>query len=175
MIKLISELQRRGVFKVAAAYAFGAWILIESGSVIFPVFGASESFVRGYVIFVAIGFLASLLLAWFYHFSEGRLHREVSAEQSHITGDQDGESRRAIPVLVVTLVAALCISIALNILGSRNPIVSDSVADDSSSIAVLPFTNISNDPSDTIFVDGIQHMPLGFDRMRNMIRAAEKK
>lgn len=155
MIKLISELQRRGVFKVAAAYAFGAWILIESGSVIFPVFGASESFVRGYVIFVAIGFLASLLLAWFYHFSEGRLHREVSAEQSHITGDQDGESRRAIPVLVVTLVAALCISIALNILGSRNPIVSDSVADDSSSIAVLPFTNISNDPSDTIFVDGI--------------------
>ena len=142
MIKLISELRRRGVFKVAAAYAFGAWVLIEAGSVIFPVFGASESFVRGYVIFVGIGFLASLLLAWFYHFSDGRLHREVSAEQSHLVDDSDSDSRRAFPVLVVTLIAALCISIALNILGSRNPIVSDSVADDSSSIAVLPFTNI---------------------------------
>ena len=51
MTRLIAELQRRGVVKVAAAYALAAWILIEAGSVLFPTFGASESCFGGFVFF----------------------------------------------------------------------------------------------------------------------------
>ena len=155
MTRLITELQRRGVVKVAAAYALAAWIFIEAGSVLFPTFGASESFFRGYVIFVLIGFVAALILSWFFEFSDGVLQREVSAEEANTSEELKTGSRRVNTAMVVMLAVALCVSLTLNIFGFRNSVVSESVAEDSLSIAVLPFSNISSDPINAVFVDGI--------------------
>jgi hypothetical protein len=60
----LSELKRRNVLRVAAAYAVVAWIIIEAGSVLLPTFGASESAFQIYVIVVLAGFLVSLVMAW---------------------------------------------------------------------------------------------------------------
>ena len=64
MTSFLSELRRRNVLRVAAAYAVVAWILIEAGSVLLPTFGAPESAFKIYVVVVIGGFLASLVLAW---------------------------------------------------------------------------------------------------------------
>ncbi len=42
MRDFLSELRRRNVWRIAAAYALSSWILIEAGSVLLPTFGASE-------------------------------------------------------------------------------------------------------------------------------------
>ena len=42
MTSFVSELKRRNVLRVAAAYALVAWIIIEAGSVLLPTFGADE-------------------------------------------------------------------------------------------------------------------------------------
>lgn len=53
------------------------------------------------------------------------------------------------------LVLALCVSLSLNIVGFRNSIVAESIADDSRAIVVLRFSNTSNDPENAFFGDGI--------------------
>ena len=66
MRSFISELRRRNVLRVAAAYALSAWIIIEAGSVLLPTFGAPEAFFKLYVIVVIAGFVVSVILAWIF-------------------------------------------------------------------------------------------------------------
>ena len=63
MTSFVSELRRRNVLRVAAAYALVSWILIEAGSVLLPTFGAPEWFFKIYVILVLAGFILSIIIA----------------------------------------------------------------------------------------------------------------
>ena len=84
MTTFVSELKRRNVFRVAAAYAVVAWIIIEAGSVLLPTFGASESAFQIYVLVVIAGFLVSLVFAWVFEVTpEGvKLEKNVVREES---------------------------------------------------------------------------------------------
>jgi TolB-like protein/Tfp pilus assembly protein PilF len=154
MSRIISELKRRGVFRVAAAYALASWILIEAGSVLLPTFGAPEWMFRSYVIFVLMGFVISLIAAWYFQITPDGLQREVQAEELPPAAQTPPTSRRLNLAMIAMLVVALIISVSLNIAG-RDTVVDESLADDALSIAVLPFTNRSNDPDNAIFVEGI--------------------
>lgn len=66
MGKLLEELKRRKVFRVAAVYAVVAWVLIQVTDVVLPTFGAPD-WVNQTVIFLFIlGFLPTLIAAWAY-------------------------------------------------------------------------------------------------------------
>ena len=54
MPSFVSELRRRNVLRVAAAYALVSWILIEAGSVLLPTFGVPEWFFKVYTNHVPI-------------------------------------------------------------------------------------------------------------------------
>ena len=58
------ELKRRNVYKVAAAYAVIAWLLIEAVSLL--LFGHEErtSVVTGLVVILAVGFVLALYISW---------------------------------------------------------------------------------------------------------------
>jgi adenylate cyclase len=58
------ELKRRNVYKVAAAYAVIAWVLIEAASVL--LFGHEEwtSVVTALVVILALGFVIALYISW---------------------------------------------------------------------------------------------------------------
>ncbi len=66
MSSLFTELRRRNVFKVGAAYAIVAWLLIEVSSVLLPTFNAPEWIMQVFTLFVILGFPVALLLAWAY-------------------------------------------------------------------------------------------------------------
>jgi adenylate cyclase len=59
-----SELKRRNVFKVAAAYAVIAWLAVEAVSLL--LFGHEErtSAVRALVVILAVGFVLALYISW---------------------------------------------------------------------------------------------------------------
>jgi hypothetical protein len=59
-----SELKRRNVFKVAAAYAVIAWLAVEAVSLL--LFGHEErtSAVRALVVILAVGFALALYISW---------------------------------------------------------------------------------------------------------------
>jgi len=59
-----AELKRRNVSKVALAYAVIAWLLIEVGSILFPVSEGQGSIMTGFIPVLACGFLVAVLVSW---------------------------------------------------------------------------------------------------------------
>lgn len=153
MSSLFAELKRRNVFRVAAAYAVVAWIIIEAGSVLLPTFGASEAAFQIYVVIVIVGFLASLVIAWVFEITpEGvRLERNVARSQS-VTG----QTGRKLDLAVIgLLIVALAVSVSINVTGMRDSDAVAVVPVTRLSIAVLPFDSRSTDPDNQLFADGI--------------------
>jgi adenylate cyclase len=66
MNDLFQELKRRKVFRVTAAYAVVAWMLIEIATVILPTFEAPQWVTQSIVLILILGFPIALVLAWAY-------------------------------------------------------------------------------------------------------------
>ena len=154
MPSFLSELRRRNVLRVAAAYALVAWIIIEAGSVLLPTFGASEGVFQVYVIVVLIGFFISVVLAWVFEITpEGvKLDRAVGKDAR-----LDPRSKSLMNYVIIGLLAvALGVSITFNVTGVRNGVEpTQSPAAEKPAIAVLPFTSLSSEPDNALFADGI--------------------
>ncbi len=153
MNSFMSELKRRNVLRVAAAYAVVAWIIIEAGSVLLPTFGASELAFKIYVIVVVAGFLVALVMAWALEVTPEGVKLEKNVDRSASITQSTG--RRLNFVTIGLLVIALGISLTLNVTGIRDIGVAPITAVVRSSIAVLPFTSRSTNPENQLFADGI--------------------
>jgi len=153
MTSFFTELKRRNVLRVAAAYAVVAWIIIEAGSVLLPTFGASESAFQIYAVVVIAGFLASLVLSWVFELTSEGVKLEKNVDRSQSVTAQTG--RKLDFAIIGLLIVALAVSITLNITGIRNGDQLDVAPVDHLSIAVLPFESLSTDPDNELFADGI--------------------
>lgn len=154
-MNLIDELRRRNVLRVAAGYALIAWILIEAGSVLLPeFFGAPDYVFKVYVLIVFAGFLVSLVFAWVFEITPEGVKRERDLDRTALpTTNRRGGNRLLIGLLAI----ALGVSLTFNISGIRSagapaPVT---VAEDLSSVAVLPFVNTSADAENQAFADGL--------------------
>lgn len=145
MRDFLSELRRRNVLRVAAAYALSAWIIIEAGSVLLPTFGASERMFQAYVLVVIAGFIVSVVLAWLFEWTPEGPKFDRSTEQPAAVKPR---SHQRMNLLIIGLLAvALVVSVTFN--------VKDATRTARSSIAVLPFTSRSANPDNEFFADGI--------------------
>lgn len=151
MLRFIAELKRRNVFRIAAAYALSAWILIEAGSVLLPTFGATEAFFRGYVVVVIAGFVVAVVLAWLFEWTpEGVKLDRGAAEATPSEAPARPAAGRLNYVIIGLLVVALTVSIAFNVI--EPPGTAQAAP---RSIAVLPFDSLGSDPEHAAFADGI--------------------
>ena len=152
MASFVSELRRRNVLRVAAAYALVSWILIEAGSVLLPTFGAPEWFFKIYVILVMAGFILSIIIAWVFEITPNGVKLERDIDRSNYkSGQSSGNNYFIIGLLVV----ALGISITFNITGMRGDALDLQETAVHNSIAVLPFTSRSTVEENQFFTDGI--------------------
>jgi TolB-like protein/Flp pilus assembly protein TadD len=141
------ELKRRNVYKVAVAYAVVGWLLIQIGTQVFPFFEVPNWGIRLIVLLIVAGFPIALILAWAF---------ELTPEGIKRTEDADlvapGVSRKRKWIYVVIIAGAL--SVGLFFLGRYTaPNVANLPA---KSIAILPFDNLSRDPDNAYFTEGIQ-------------------
>lgn len=153
MTSFFSELKRRNVLRVAAAYAVVAWIIIEAGSVLLPTFGASESAFKIYTLVVIGGFVVALVLAWVFELTSEGVKLEKNVDKSESITNQTG--RKLDFAIIGLLIIALGISVTLNITGMRGAELSTATSASRMSIAVLPFESRSTDPTNALFADGM--------------------
>jgi TolB-like protein len=139
-----SELKRRKVFKIGAAYLVVAWLAVQAASIGFPAFDAPPWALRIFILIALLGFPIAVVMAWAF---------EITREGVKLDANTSGSKR-----LIAT--AALLIVLALGWYFYGQPsfrkgdVTTPAVAD-RNSIAVLPFTNISGKAEEDYFSDGM--------------------
>lgn len=146
MASLWTELKRRNVPRVAAAYAVAAWLTVEVSSVVLPAFAAPEAILRAVIILVLLGFPIALVIAWTYQMTPQGLKRDEEVDR-----EQDARRQRSNRLNVITL-TILVLAAGMFLFERMVPWV-ETV--DRKSIAVLPFENMSGDASNDPFTNGI--------------------
>ncbi len=175
-MSLFAELRQRNVFRVAAAYAVAAWLVLQLADILLDNFGAPDWVFKALVVFLAVGFMVALFLSWAFELTPEGVKRAAE-----VTSPAPGEARPRKPI-DRWIVAGLLVVIAV-IVGERiwfaggsdelpepapeaalervtDPAATASTratpeADVVRGIGVLPFTNLSPDPDNAFFAGGI--------------------
>jgi TolB-like protein/tetratricopeptide (TPR) repeat protein len=154
-LNFFSELKRRNVYKVAVAYAVVGWLLVQVTTQVFPIFEIPNWALRLIVLAIIIGFPIALVMAWAFELTpEGIKRTEVADTMPPVAGQ-----KKHVWIYVVVIGAA--ISVALFFLGrytagNGTPRQSEVATVSAKSIAVLPFDNLSRDPDNAFFAEGVQ-------------------
>ena len=142
MSGFFEELQRRKVYRVAAAYIVVAGFLIQIASAAFPAWELPNWSLRLVIALLLIGFPIALMLAWAY---------DVTPQGIQATARVPGAHRRRNLILLVVASAIISTAAGFFLLPRASARKIDK------SIAVLPFQNLSEEKANAYFADGIQN------------------
>src|SRR5437763_14951049 len=108
-----SELKRRNVYKVAAAYAVVGWLIVQVATQVFPFFEIPNWGVRLVVLLVITGFPIALVIAWAFETTPEGIKRTEVADAMAMAA----ATRRKKHAWIYVVVIAAAISVALFFLG----------------------------------------------------------
>jgi TolB-like protein len=160
-----AELKRRRVMRVAITYVVAAWIAIQVSTTVFPQLGIPEWAAKLVTLLLLIGFPIALIIAWAFELSPDGIKTTKSAreEQGGAPVSKKQERKRnwmafvfaaAVPTLIFGILAAVFYFQAKSS-DSELSALNSSLSTTDKSIAVLPLTNMSPDPENAFFADGV--------------------
>jgi TolB-like protein len=169
-MSVFDELKRRNVFKVGIAYVVVAWLLLQVSDVILNNIEAPSWVFNVILLVIAIGFPLILLFAWAFELTPEGLKREREVDRSQSITQVTSRKLDFMIIGVMALALAYFAYDKFVLSSGRDAALieaaTQTVAEQSAeepmvameedkSIAVLPFVNMSSDPEQDYFADGI--------------------
>ncbi len=155
---LIGELKRRKVVRVAVVYAATGFVVLQAADIMLPRLAVPEWAMSLIVLLLVLGFPVALVLAW---------ALEVTPDGIKRTETVAPEAQAAAPSLLGTRTVAVAAGLLLLGVGLGAgwvlkpvpappvPVAGEEGWAEAASIAVLPFANVSADPENAYFADGL--------------------
>ena len=170
-MKLLAELQRRNVIRMAGLYLVVAWLVVQVASTMLAAFEAPPWALRALIGLLAVGFVPALVFSWVFELTAAGLKRdaEVSAAESIAPQTARRLDRAIIGVLLLALgyfafdkfvlapqrEAALVARATGSPQAARADPANAPARIPAKSIAVLPLANEGGDADQRYFSDGL--------------------
>jgi TolB-like protein len=169
-LNLFNELKRRNVFRVSLGYVVSCWLLAQVADLVLENIGAPDWVIQTILLLIALGFPVVVFFSWAYEVTPEGIKREAEVDRSdsitHVTGRKLDYSILAVLVVALGFMVwesrvhkdapgeqAPATETAAS--GKTKPEAAPSEAIDAASIAVLPFTDLSQSGDQDYFSDGI--------------------
>ncbi|HSM09352.1 MAG TPA: tetratricopeptide repeat protein [Gemmatimonadota bacterium] len=170
--QLFAELKRRHVFKVSAIYGGTSFVVLQLADILLPALGLPEWTITFMVAILVLAFPVALLLAWAFEMTPEGVKRTGSATSAEIEGILSQPASQRWPAGLLALLGVVALLGSGWWIGRRTAPVAEADArgteaanvslagiapseDDRSSIAVLPFTDMSSAGDQEYFGDGM--------------------
>lgn len=150
---LFNELRRRNVIRAGALYAAAVWAFGQGLSQFSPAIGLPDWATRWFLVAAIIGFPFWIAFAWFYEFTPGGLKRESEIDPADSIAHHTG---RKLNYAIFGVMAVVIVLLGTNTFVLHRGVNEQSaVVAPPNSIAVLPFSNMSDDKKQDYFAEGI--------------------
>jgi len=201
-MSLWAELRRRNVIRVAVFYAVAAWLVLQVADVLFGILGVPDWSLRLVLGILLLGLPFVLVFSWAYELTPEGIKREKDVDRTASITSETGHKLNTATLVVAVL--AIMIVVADRLVPETAPPAAEPAvpaeaetpseaapqavpdidtapvaelvkrSETRTSIAVLPFVNMSRDPDNEYFSDGISEEILNFLAKSDDLRVASR-
>ena len=154
-MSFFAELKRRNVVRVGAAYAIVGWVVAQVAEFAFENFDAPPWVLKSVVVLLLLGLPIVLFFAWAFEITPEGIKREEDVDRSQSITSQTGRKLDYIIIACLVMVGALIIGRPYLPGADHQTNVAEQKATAGNSVAVLPFTDLSQEGDQEFFADGI--------------------
>jgi len=149
-MSLFAELKRRNVFRIGIAYGITSWVLLQIIDVVGPILELPPWTPKLVLVLLGVGFFPALIFAWAFELTPEGLKREKDVERTESITASTG---RKLDRIIIGILSIAIVLLLVDRHTGEKPVPTSAAI--GKSIAVLPFVNMSSDPEQEYFSDGI--------------------